>query len=126
MTYDFNRHASPPRADKCAGVPSPETVDTISRGLARLDEEILKAKNADLETRVAGLARAVKSEKDAKGRYIRALDRAKDALRKVRLNHPCDLHDLIAGDALEDIVAIEKGEQPKPSYPRHSNYCEAV
>lgn len=33
----------------------------------------------------------------------KALERALDALRKIRLNHPCDLHDRIAHFAVEEI-----------------------
>lgn len=40
-------------------------------------------------------------------RTTQALDRAKDALRKIALNHPCDLHDRIARFAMEDIKEIE-------------------
>lgn len=40
-------------------------------------------------------------------RTTEALDRAKDALRKIALNHPCDLHDRIAHFAMEDIKEIE-------------------
>lgn len=41
-----------------------------------------------------------------------ALERALDALRKIALNHPCNLHDRIAALAMEDVETILAGGTP--------------
>lgn len=41
-----------------------------------------------------------------------ALQRALDALRKIRLGHPCDLPDAIARLAIEDVETILAGGTP--------------
>ncbi|MBB3990283.1 hypothetical protein GGR19_001697 [Croceicoccus naphthovorans] len=51
----------------------------------------------------------LKSRSDAR-RRDKALAVALDALRKIALNHPCDLHDRIAFHAVEEVKATMKGE----------------
>lgn len=41
-----------------------------------------------------------------------ALERALEALRKIALNHPCDLHDRIAALAIEDVETLRAGGTP--------------
>lgn len=43
---------------------------------------------------------------DNEKRLGQALQRATDALRKIRLGHPCDVHELIAANAIEEIEGM--------------------
>ena len=49
-----------------------------------------------------------------------ALTVALDALRKIRLNHPCDLHDRIAAFAIEDII------DPRETRPYLCQFIDAL
>lgn len=98
--------------DDCGGLPSPETTDKIAKGLDVWDRAVLKQRTDERN----GLAT------ELRGAYAQ-LARATDALRKIRLGHPCDLHDLIAADALDDIQRMKSGKSALPERKR-TGVCE--
>lgn len=109
----YSQQKTPCTVDGCGGLPNPEQTDKLASGLKAWDAAVLD--------------QTITERNDLREKLIaanRQIERAQNALRKIALGHPCDLHDLIAKDAMRDMKFIAAGQTPPPATPRNGGVCE--